>query len=239
MKQAHFTLQRKGGVGKSLVSSIVAQYLQSLKVPLVAIDADPGNSTLAGYKALNAQRLEVMRNGSMDTGIFDSMIEQIIHEDSNFVIDNGASSFVPLSSYVVENDVFKMIAKHGKQVYVHTVIKAGQELRSTLTGFNVLAEQMPEEARIIVWLNEYTGEVVADGKTFEDMKIYKKHKDRVFGIVRIKERTSDTFGRDIRKMLEANLTFEEINMHPDFHLMSKSRLFQVKKAIFDQLEIMV
>ena len=38
----HFTLQGKGGVGKTLVSNLLAQHQISKKTKLVCIDTDPG-----------------------------------------------------------------------------------------------------------------------------------------------------------------------------------------------------
>jgi adenylylsulfate kinase-like enzyme len=43
----HIALQGKGGVGKSLVSAILSQYLSSKGQDVSAIDADPVNQTLA------------------------------------------------------------------------------------------------------------------------------------------------------------------------------------------------
>ena len=57
----HFTLQGKGGVGKSLVSSLLAQYFQSIEGCTVkCVDTDPVNQTLANYKALNAQHVQLI-----------------------------------------------------------------------------------------------------------------------------------------------------------------------------------
>jgi len=54
----HLSLQGKGGVGKSLVASLLAQYFKQRKGMTVrCIDADPVNQTLAQYKELGAQRL--------------------------------------------------------------------------------------------------------------------------------------------------------------------------------------
>jgi len=39
----HIALQGKGGVGKSLVSAILSQYLSSKGQDVLAIDADPVN----------------------------------------------------------------------------------------------------------------------------------------------------------------------------------------------------
>lgn len=235
MKQVHFTLQGKGGVGKSFVSSLIAQYLHAQGEPVTAIDTDPVNATLAGYKAFDTQRLELMEGGSLVERNFDRLIERIVEDDTHFVIDNGAASFIPLSYYIAENDAINVIASHGKQVVIHTVITGGQAIRDTLAGFASLVEQMPENTRIVVWLNEFFGDIEAEGKSFEEMKVYDRHRDRVHGLVRIPRQTGSTFGKDVQLMLDSKLTFDEVAQSPEFGLMAKSRLAQVRKSIFDQL----
>ncbi|MDP5936536.1 hypothetical protein P3846_18150 [Pseudomonas aeruginosa] len=81
--------------------------------------------------------------------------------------------------------------------------------------------------------------VEAEGKTFEEMKVYQNNKDRVRGIVRIARQTGSTFGEDVKLMLDSKLTFDEIKQSPDFGLMSKSRLSKVKTAIFEQLATII
>lgn len=237
MRQVHFSLQRKGGVGKSLSASLVTQYLASRSLPVVALDIDPSNATLFGYKGLNVRRLEVTKNNNIDESKFDEMIEQILEEDSNFVIDNGASSFVSLSSYMIENNILDMIHENQKQVYVHMVIKGGQDLVPTMQGFNAMVQHMPEEAKIIIWLNGYSGEILTvEGKPFEEMKIYKKNKDRVHGIVRLKHEAGSSHSNDMKKMLESWLTFDEVNESSGFNRMAQRRLSSIKADVFAQLE---
>lgn len=239
MKQVHFTLQGKGGVGKSFVSALITQYLRAQGEQVIAIDTDPVNATLAGYKAFDTQRLELMEGGSLVERNFDQLIERVVEEDTNFVIDNGAASFIPLSYYIAENDAINLIGDNGKQVVIHTVITGGQAIRDTLAGFASLVEQMPGNAQIVVWLNEFFGDIEAEGKTFEEMKVYQNNKDRVKGIVRIARQTGSTFGKDIQLMLDSKLTFDEVAQSPEFGLMAKSRLSQVRKGIFEQLAVVL
>lgn len=236
MNQAHLVLQEKGGVGKTLVASVLSQYLRSLGKPVEVVDTDPSNATLSGYKALKVQRLDLMDGTVLNEGKFDSLIMRILNEDSNFVIDNGASSFIQLNNYMIENYVVDMIAEHGKQVVIHTIIAGGSSLMDTLNGFADLVEQMPEQVRIVVWVNEYFGKIEVDGLPFEDMKVYEKNERRVHGIVRLSKLNPATYGADMEKMLTAKLTFDEVNMSPEFDLMKKSRLFRVRKEIYHQLE---
>lgn len=237
MKQVHFTLQGKGGVGKSYVSSLIIQYLRANGHAVTAIDTDPVNATLSGYKAFGTERLELMEGGSLIERNFDQLIEQVVAEDTNFVIDNGAASFIPLSYYIAENDAINLISENGKKVIIHTVITGGQAIRDTLSGFASLVEQMPENAELVVWLNEFFGDIEAEGKTFEEMKVYQKNKDRVRGIVRIARQTGSTFGEDVKLMLDRKITFDEVAQSEDFKLMAKSRLAKVKNSIFEQLAV--
>lgn len=239
VRQVNFTLQGKGGVGKSFVSSLIAQFLMEKQQPLICYDTDPINATFAGYEPFKARRLELMQDNKINDRNFDNMMEAILTEDANFIVDNGASSFIPLSNYLIENDAINMINDASKQVVIHTVITGNQALKDTLVGFNQLAEQMPEKALIIVWLNEFFGDIEAENKTFTEMKVYNKHKERVHGIIKIPRQTSETFGKDLEIMLDNRQTFKEALTDPAFTIMSKQRLKMMQKAIFDQLELII
>ena len=52
MSTVHLILQGKGGVGKSFIAALLAQYLQEKGVAVRCFDADPVNSTLASFPAL-------------------------------------------------------------------------------------------------------------------------------------------------------------------------------------------
>ncbi|MCW5223632.1 conjugal transfer protein TraL (plasmid) [Verminephrobacter aporrectodeae subsp. tuberculatae] len=232
----HFTLQGKGGVGKSLVSSLLAQYFQCVDGCTVkCVDTDPINQTLANYKALNAQHVKLMNGSKINERNFDQLMERLMAEDGIFVVDNGASSFVPLSNYLIENNVIAMLHEAGREVFIHSVLTGGQALMDTLAGFKILAEQT-DIRNIVIWINEYFGVVEANGKTFTEMKVYTEHSDKVRGIVRIPERNQDTFGKDMELMVSKKLTFAEVLSGTDFALMAKQRLKTVQRDINTQLE---
>ena len=178
----HLTLQGKGGVGKSLVASILAQYFRHHGKEIHCIDSDPVNQTFSQYAELGAEHLALMRNGRIDSGGFDVLIDRVLAEDGIFIVDNGASTFVPLWSYIVENNALEMLAAAGRKLYVHTVVTGGQALGDTLKGFKSLADSTAER-NIVVWLNEYFGVIERDGKTFTDMQAYKDSESKVFGLV--------------------------------------------------------
>src|SRR5450631_2882512 len=85
--QVHFTLQGKGGVGKSLVSALVAQYLRSTSLTVRCIDADPVNDTLTQFHGLQAEHLNLVRGGKVDERVFDDMMDTILSDPVSFVVD--------------------------------------------------------------------------------------------------------------------------------------------------------
>ena len=241
MSRIHFTLQGKGGVGKTYVSSLIAQYLRAKNGrDLICVDTDPVNQSFASYGAFEVHKLELMNGSKVDERKFDELMELALQtSDTEIVVDSGASSFIPFSNYLVENAAIDMLHEAGREVVVHPVITGGPALGDTLHGLDQLAGQFSEHARIIVWLNEYFGEIREGGKDFEATKVYNRHKGRITGVVRIARQTSETFGKDVELMLKAKLTFEEALASEDFQLMAKQRLTMVKKAIFNQIALVL
>lgn len=237
----HLVLQGKGGVGKSLVSALLAQYFaETSGRDVKCIDTDPVNQTLSSYQALNAAHIRLMDGSKIDERNFDALMERLLSEDGIFVVDNGASSFVPLSNYLIENDALAMLADSGRRVYIHSIITGGQALFDTLGGFQSLASQTTN-ASLVVWLNEFFGPIEATDssgtvKTFKEMAAYTQHSDKVLGIVQIAKRNQDTFGRDIQEMISRKLTFAECLNSPEFAIMARQRLKTVQKDIYEQLE---
>ncbi len=241
MSRIHFTLQGKGGVGKTYVSSLIAQYLRSKNGrDLICVDTDPVNQSFASYGAFDVRKLELMEGSKVNERKFDELMElALTSSDAELVVDSGASSFIPFSNYLVENDAIDMLHAAGREVVVHPVITGGPALADTLHGFDQLASQFSEHARIIVWLNEFFGEVREGDKDFEATKVFSRHKGRVSGIIRIARQTSETFGKDVEVMLKAKLTFEEALASEKFQLMAKQRLTMVQKAIFNQVALVL
>lgn len=85
-------------------------------------------------------------------------MERLLTEDGVFIVDSGASTFIPLWSYIFENKVLELLSNAGRTLYVHTVITGGQALADTLKGFESLAETTSQR-NLIVWINEYFGRV--------------------------------------------------------------------------------
>ena len=236
MARIHITMQGKGGVGKSFVATTAAQYkIHKGQTPL-CIDTDPVNATFHGFKSLNVKRIEIMEGDEINSRYFDDLIELIALSKEDVIIDNGASSFVLLSHYLISNQVPSLLHEMGHELVVHTVITGGQALLDTVSGFSQLINQFPAEAHFVVWLNPYWGAIESEGKDFEQMKAYKDNKERVTAIVRVPTLKEETYGRDLTEMLQERLTFTEAIATPSKTIMSRQRLKIVRDQIFNQLD---
>ena len=236
MAKIHIILQGKGGVGKSFIASVLAQYkIHKGRQPL-CIDTDPINATFSGFKALKVHRLQIMEGDEINSRNFDELVEMIALAKDDVIIDNGASSFVPLTHYLISNRVPALLQTLGHEMVVHTVITGSQALLDTVSGFAQLATQFPQEALFVVWLNPYWGPIEHEGKGFEQLKAYKDNKDRVTAIIQIPQLKEETYGRDLSGMLQERLTFDEAVALPSITLMSRQRLTIVRDQLYSQLD---
>ena len=236
MKVVHFILQGKGGVGKSFVASILAQYLlqASESEEIHCFDTDPVNQTFARYKALKAQMVPILNQDDLiDSRKFDGLIEQLVALDGIGVVDNGAATFVPIIGYLKENHVVDLLESMGVKVVFHVVVTGGQAMKDTLYGLGTVLEKL--NAQVVVWGNEFFGDITENGKPLSEFKVITENKKQICGIVHIARRNADTFGKDIEMMVKENLTFDEIKKSSLFTLMPRQRLLTMQRDLFAHL----
>ncbi len=241
MSTVHLILQGKGGVGKSFIAALLAQYLQERGVAVHCFDADPVNSTLAGFPALNTTKLDLIESSDKGRRInprrFDDLVEQVTSQpaESHVIVDTGSSAFVPLLHYVVSNEVPTVLSNAGHELVVHTVVTGGQALLDTLHGAAQLVKQL-DDARFVVWLNPFWGPIADDGKSFEQMRIYQDIKKRIETIVSLPAFTDELFPQDIAGMLKSRLTFKDAIETPALSLMSRHRLKVAQRDFYSRLD---
>ena len=132
----HLVLQGKGGVGKTVVAGWLAEFLISWGQPVHCIDGDPVNRSLAQYKALPVEKFDLVnQSGVVVRSRYDALVDRFINEEAVFVVDSGATAFLPFWTYVVESDIPTVLREAGRRVYVHIPISGGEMLTDTLLGF--------------------------------------------------------------------------------------------------------
>jgi hypothetical protein len=73
-------------------------------------------------------------------------MERLLTEDAIFIVDNGASTFIPLWSYIFENDVLDLLRASGRRMCVHTVVTGGQALGTRSKDSRASPTASPNEA---------------------------------------------------------------------------------------------
>ncbi|HEX8476911.1 MAG TPA: hypothetical protein VF663_01175 [Telluria sp.] len=233
----HFILQGKGGIGKTLVSTILAQWMAGQdEQPLRCFDTDQENPTFSRYKAMNVRHVPVMTDTrTIDPKRFDALMIDLLEEEGNCVVDNGANTFSPLMAYLLENDCFSMLKESGRKVYIHVIVGGGDTLHDTATGFTTTAKAT--DVPLVLWENQHFGLLQsASGKQFTESQTYAEYAARVAGRVVLSARNADTFGADIKKMNIARLTLEEVRASDKFNVMEKQRIKVVFRDLFEQLD---
>jgi len=233
----HFILQGKGGIGKTLVSTILAQWMAGQDArPLRCFDTDQENPTFSRYKAMNVRHVPVMTDTrTIDPKRFDALMIDLLEDEGNCVVDNGANTFSPLMAYLLENDCFAMLKEAGRKVYIHVIVGGGDTLHDTATGFTTTAKAT--DVPLVLWENQHFGLLQsASGKQFTESQTYAEYAARVAGRVVLSARNADTFGADIKKMNIARLTLEEVRASDKFNVMEKQRIKVVFRDLFEQLD---
>ncbi len=232
----HFVLQAKGGIGKSFVSTLLAQHIINETGTVSCFDTDQENTTFEHYKALSVQHVVVTGQSRLiDPKKFDSLMETLLTEAGNFVIDTGANTFSNLLAYIVENEVFALLRQARKAVYVHTIVGGGDTLADTANGFYAIAQKV-SGARIVLWFNEHFGDIkTAEGKPFTETQAYRQSAGRLSGTVTLYRRNPATFGEDIRKLNTKRHTIVQALGSPDYSLMEKQRIRNFSHDVFGQL----
>lgn len=233
---ANFVMQSKGGAGKSVCSSILAQYLNDrTEGNLSLIDTDPSNKTLGSYESLNVTMVDVIgKNKIVDQSKFDGFINDFVESNNTMVVDTGSGDFLAINNYIHDNGIPEIFVDMGKQLIIHCPINYGQASFETIKCLTKLIENYPT-VPIIVWENEYFGRAE---KELTETKLIKSHKN-IIGVVKIAKKNSDTDEQDFSRMLENAMTFKDVKDTSDkslFGFIEKTRIDRIRKEIYAQLD---
>jgi Mrp family chromosome partitioning ATPase len=113
----HLVLQGKGGVGKSLVASWLAEFLINRGQAVRCIDGDPVNRSMGHYRAFGAEKLDLLnQDGVLQRTRYDKLMERFLGEPAVYVVDSGATAFLPFWTYLVESDAVELLRRAGRTV---------------------------------------------------------------------------------------------------------------------------
>jgi len=239
MRKLHFTLGDKGGIGKSFVAALMAQYLIDTFVGVkpICIDMDMKNKTLSRYSELDVQLIDVRTEGDIDRSKFDILINRIDRaaEDDVIIVDVGGNVYVSMTDYMRVNEVYEMIMDRGVEVILHVPIVGGGDMFPTLKTLDEVVANTPSDVMVAVWINQKNGKVEYEGKSFEESDRYSDYRERIRNVTYIPLWRPD-MQINVAAMLEEAVTFEQA-IHMDmFDLMSKQRLTMARRYLYGSIE---
>ena len=231
MATIHMILQGKGGVGKSFIASLLTQYLLDKGHPTACFDTDPVNATFSSYKGFSVATVDVMEGDNINSRHFDTLIEELLPlpSEAHAVIDNGASTFIPLASYIAENSIADFLTESGHSLNLHTVITGGQAEGDTIQGLNSLLRNF--SAPVTIWVNPYFGAIKFKGHELE-----KENYKRGGITLELPTYRKETFIYNLETMLAKRWTFDEAINNPLFKAIEWQRFKIMKEHIWNLLD---
>jgi len=230
------TLQGKGGVGKSTASLILAQYFTQKGESLVCVDTDGVNLTFARYKSLSVLDSNTLSDDGerADLTKIDSLFNNLLsnqeYADKTVIIDNGATSFIPIRKYLLDSGIHTM----GLDITIVIPLMAGESKDSTMIGANDTLDNFGDNVKYLIIENQRDGAI-----NFQSTKLHKKFQERegYFGTITVPSIDSKSLlGADFNIMLQNGLLYADLNASDKLQILSKSRLKQYYTKIFQQLE---
>lgn len=163
MGRIHFVGGEKGGVGKSLTSRLLAQYIIDNKKAFIGFDTDRSHGTFSRFYSQFTSPIFVEDYDSLDNII--TAAEQ--NPDANIIVDLAAQTARHLHKWIEDSDIFGIFDSLGFDVFMWHVMDDGADSARLLnTLLNTLTQS---SLQLVVVKNLGRGEHF---ECFEESAIY-------------------------------------------------------------------
>lgn len=151
MSQIHFIGGEKGGVGKSLVSRVLAQYFIDRGLPFLGFDTDRSHGALLRFYADFASPVVIDRQESLDR-----IVEAAAEDPQRRVlVDLAAQTQPALTAWIEDSGLLDLAAELGLTLTYWHVMDAGRDSVDLLTQ---LLDQFGGRMKLVLVLNEIRGD---------------------------------------------------------------------------------
>ena len=123
MTQLHLIGGEKGGVGKSVVARLLAQYFIDRQIPFLGFDSDRSHGALVRFYSDYASPVLIDRYESLDA-IVEAATEQ---PDRRILVDLAAQTQEPLTQWMDESQLLDVAPELGLQIRYWHVMDAGHD----------------------------------------------------------------------------------------------------------------
>ncbi|WP_296490710.1 mobilization protein [Rhodoferax sp.] len=126
MSSLNFIGGEKGGVGKSVVARLLAQYLIDKDLPFMGFDTDRSHTSFTRFYADYAAPVLVDSYEGLDrvVSVFENANES---EAPRVIVDLAAQTAMPLSRWIKDSDLLPLLADMGVAVNFWHVADAGKD----------------------------------------------------------------------------------------------------------------
>jgi hypothetical protein len=151
MARIHLVGGEKGGVGKSLVARLLAQYFIDREIPFLGFDADRSHGALMRFYSGYASPVVVDRYESLD-GIVEAAAAE---PDRRVLVDLAAQSHEPLVRWMEDSSVLDLENEAGIELRYWHVMDSGRDSVDLLRN---LLDRFGSRLGYVVVLNQLRGE---------------------------------------------------------------------------------
>jgi len=149
MSTIHFIGGEKGGVGKSVVARLCAQYCIDRKIPFMAADADGSHGALLRFYADYTTPIDLTSFPSAD-----QILGFATDADRRVLVDLPAQSDRLLGAWLGESGILDLASESGVGIVFWHVIDGGKDALVTLER---LIDRTGDQARICIVKNHGRG----------------------------------------------------------------------------------
>ena len=151
MANIHLIGGEKGGVGKSLVARVVAQYLIDRAIPFLGFDSDRSHGALLRFYAAYASPVVIDRYDSLDA-IVEAAAE---NPKRRILVDLAAQTHEPLAKWIEECGLLDADAGLGLSIRYWHVMDSGKDCTDLLRK---LLDRYGPQLNYVIVLNQLRGE---------------------------------------------------------------------------------
>ncbi len=151
MANIHFIGGEKGGVGKSMVARLLAQYLIDRNLPFLGFDTDRSHGALMRFYAGYASPVLVDRYEMLD-----AIIEAAVAEPARrILVDLAAQTQAPLAKWMDESGVLEMAEEMELPIHYWHVMDTGKDSVDLL---KTLLDRFGARLKYVLVLNQVRGD---------------------------------------------------------------------------------
>jgi len=153
MSSLNFIGGEKGGVGKSVVARVLAQYFIDNELPFTGFDTDRSHTTFTRFYQGYASPVIVDRFESLDA-IAQALVDHTGETTQSIIVDLAAQTASPVARWIKESDLLTLMAEMGITVNLWHIADSGKDSVDLLDR---LIETYGEGPNYIVVKNEGRG----------------------------------------------------------------------------------